>query len=178
MPQGTTSNGIATAIQTEKGETAELKKQLEEVKIIADSAIQAVCPTNDPRFRLLDGKCLLFVNEMKNQNDAKLDCENYFANNSNGRLIEPKDANMNKLVYEEAKKVFGSDEYIWLGIDDISAEKQWSYSSSGQNVIATFWNVEESQPNGGDQDCVRFNKIPDGLWHDVACTGDYLYMYL
>ena len=57
-----------------------------------------------------------------------------------------------------------------------SIKKSLSYSSSGQNVTATFWNVASNQTDGGDQDCVRFNKIPDGLWHDVACTGDYLYI--
>ena len=177
MPRGTTSNGIDTAIQTEKGETAELKKELEEVKIIADSAIQAVCPTRDPRFRLLNGKCLLFVNETRNQNEAKQDCEKQFAENTNGRLFEPRDADMNRLVYEEAKIVFGSDEYVWLGIDDINSENQWTYSSSGQNVSNTFWRT--GQPDGSassDQDCVRFNQVSEGLWHDITCFGNHRYI--
>mgnify|MGYP001310644850 CR=1 FL=1 len=150
---------------------------MEKVKSTSDTAIKAVCPTSDPRFSLVNGKCLLFVNDTKNQNEAKLDCENQFARNTVGRLYEPRDATMNNLVYEEAKIVFGKDDYLWLGIEDRSAENQWSYSSSGQNVSTMFWN--SGQPDGSassDQDCVRTGKVSDGVWNDIACSSSYRYI--
>ena len=117
----------------------------------------------------------MFVNEKRNQTEAKQDCENQFAKNTKGRLLEPRDTNTNKLVYEESKNVFGEDDYIWVGIDDISAENQWTYSSSGQNVSKTFWTNE--QPDGGtNQGCVIFFKAKEGLWNDVECSSNFRYI--
>merc|ERR1711990_331868 len=95
------------------------------------------CP-NDGNFKTISGVCYLFHNEEKNYNDAKSFCESKIATAKTGRLVEPKTTTINKLIYDNAKTIFGASFKYVIGVNDISNEETWVYSSTGLPATTTI----------------------------------------
>ena len=109
----------------------------------------ANCPLEQPNTFNIEGGCFLFNDEKKNYNDAKSFCEGKIAFNGRpGRLVEPKTTTINKLICEKAKIVFGDSFGYFIGVNDISSEGSWVYSSTGLSATTMFDCSSNCQPNG------------------------------
>jgi len=109
------------------------------------------CP-NAGNYKTINGVCYLFHSEEKNYNDAKLFCESKIAMAKTGRLVEPKTTTTNKLIYDNAKTIFGDSFKYFIGVNDISSEGTWVYSSTRLSATTMFFS---SQPNEGtNANCV------------------------
>ena len=93
-----------------------------------------------------------------------------------GKLTEPKTRAINKLIFEEAKSVFGLKNYH-IGVEKDS-EGTWVYSSSEQLLSTSIW--APTQPND-DGNCVwvfYFQKrivsaeTIRGTWFDGNCSDE------
>ena len=87
-----------------------------------------------------------------------------------GKLAEPKTRAINKLIFDEAKSVFGGvPDHYYIGVEKFSGGK-WVYSSSGQLLSSSVW--RNDQPND-DGSCVRIGSSvcsPSDIWCDGDCS--------
>merc|ERR1711962_1207381 len=83
------------------------------------------CPTSDPKYSWVNGKCLYFEKTSMNYEDAKSNCANKMARYGKGRLFEPKSHNMSEMVAAKANETFGDLEIstrrhaFRIGVNDI-----------------------------------------------------------
>ena len=134
----------------------------------------AKCPL-EPNTLIIEGGCYLFSDKKKNYNDAKSFCESKFAvNGKTGRLVEPKTTTINKLIYENAKTIFGASFDYLIGVNDISNENSWVYSSTGLPATTMF---DSGQPNDGTKaNCIYIGTSCANAfenWCDGTCTTHY-----
>jgi hypothetical protein len=61
------------------------------------------CPTNDPNYHLINGRCIFVEKKMKNYEDAKKNCIEKFR--GNGKLFEPKTWAENEMAQKVKKFV-------------------------------------------------------------------------
>ena len=88
-----------------------------------------------------------------------------------GRLVEPKTTTINKLIYDNAKAIVGGSVNYYIGVNDISSEGSWVYSSTGLPATTMF---HHSQPNGGtNANCVYvgLNCAATEEWCDGGCSS-------
>ena len=129
--------------------------------------------SNEPNTFLIEGGCYLFNDVKKNYYDAISFCESKDVMGKTGRLVEPKTTTINKLIYDNAKTIFGDSFGYFIGVNDISSEGTWVYSSTGLPATTTIFN--SSQPNEGRMaNCVD---IGSGCghqenWCDRPCNYD------
>ena len=89
-----------------------------------------------------------------------------------GRLVEPKTTTINKLIYDNAKTIVGGSINYYIGVNDISSEGSWVYSSTGLPATTMF---HPSQPNEGtNANCVFIGASCDyggEEWCDGGCSS-------
>ena len=124
------------------------------------------CPSDDNLYRKINGKCYYFVNQKKVHNNAKNFCKTRIVMGKMGKLTEPETRAINKLIFDEAKNVYGKVESYHIGVEKTSAEK-WVFSSSKQFISTSIW--EKSQPNK-DGNCVYVSHFGNEKWYDGACS--------
>ena len=78
--------------------------------------------TTSERTTHFDGKWYLFKNKLDHSNAID------FCNQLGGKLFEPKSENVNNEIRQMAKDK-GFNQYLWLGIHDISNEGHFVYQS-------------------------------------------------
>ena len=93
------------------------------------------CPTNDPKYKLVEGKCFYLKKTSLNYQGAINNCKEKFKNfGGNGILFEPTSANKFKKVYQAAKTFLDLGTWSsWIGIKK-SSNGVLVYSRTGQPV--------------------------------------------
>ena len=89
-------------------------------------------------------------------------------NINGGKLFEPRDENVMKTVYEYARKESIGE--FWLGINDISFEGLFVYTSNNSRIWFNNWDEGEPNNREGGENCVQVKR--NGFWNDVSCHGD------
>ena len=163
---------LVTALQNQETFVNELKEAHErEIKDLNDVEMYSKlthCP-NDGNFKTINGVCYLFSSEKKNYNDGKSFCESKIAMAKTGRLVEPKTTTIHKLIRDNAKTIFGNSFGYFIGVNDISSEGSWVYSSTGLSATTMF---KSDQPNGGTtENCVDTGSFcgRSEIWCDKPC---------
>ena len=140
------------------------------------------CPIEDSRYRsryqMIDGICVFYEKSRLKYEAAKSNCESKF--NGNGRLYEPRSlATLKKVRKTGLDNYFGLCPYI--GINDISEEGTWVYTSDGSPVSmsipwASYWqSYWDSKPDfkATEYNCAVFtNSYPRYELVDYPCTSD------
>ena len=103
-----------------------------------------------------------------NNYNAKSLCKNKIANGNTGHLVEPQTTTMNKLIFNEAKNIFGWNYWYWIGVNDIDNEGNWVYTSTGLPATTTDFHPAQPTANG---DCV-FVCYREGKWCDEYCSSN------
>ena len=171
-----TTGELVTALQYQETFVNELKEAHErEIKDLKLSYTTLEmysklthCP-NDGNFKTINGVCYLFSSEKKNYNDGKSFCESKIAMAKTGRLVEPKTTTIHKLIRDNAKTIFGNSFGYFIGVNDISSEGSWVYSSTGLSATTMF---KSDQPNGGTtENCVDTGSFcgRSEIWCDKPC---------
>ena len=103
--------------------------------------------------------------------NAKANCKDKFGSENHGRLFEPKSLQMNQLVFEASLKVLGfrTSRYRFLGVDDLSTEGTFVYSSdSSQIAFPIPW--APGDPNGfNSSNCILVGYRNTDRWIDALC---------
>lgn len=115
-----------------------------------------VCPIEDSKYRLIDGICFFYESTRLNYDTAKANCETKF--DGNGRLYEPRSLDTMKKV-RETGVANDLGNFPWIGINDISEEGTWVYTSDGSTVsISIPWGsgYYDYGSRGTSYNCVLF----------------------
>ena len=90
-------------------------------------------------------------------------------NTLDGVLFEPRNEEVNSIVYNISNEVFGNGYQIWIGINDREKEDSFVYTSNGDPV--TYLNWSPNQPDDStNEDCVEFRpSFGDAMWNDFHC---------
>ena len=120
-------------------------------------------------WRNLNGK-EYFIHEGGLSYEQALD----YCHNKGLKLVEPRSAQDNDDIGDIAKSIKTQGYGVWIGIDDKSNERQFTYASDGESVKYTNW--ESGQPGHGrlsnrDEDCVHLWNTKGFRWNDVHCSS-------
>ncbi|XP_053289439.1 tetranectin isoform X1 [Pleuronectes platessa] len=146
----------------------ELKKQIsdiiQELNLLKEhQALQTVCL----RGTKILGKCFLADPVQKTFHAASDDCLA-----KGGSLATPLSGDENDQLYSYVRQSIGPEEHIWLGINDMVTDGQWS-DGSGSSVRFKNWETEITlQPDGGrSQNCAILSTTANGKWFDESCRA-------
>ncbi|XP_051574246.1 tetranectin-like [Myxocyprinus asiaticus] len=147
----------------------ELKKQIE--KIVQDlnllkeqQALQTVCLKGIK----IPGKCFLADTMKKTFHAASDDCIA-----KGGTLSSPVSGDENDQLYAYVRQTIRPEGHIWLGINDISKEGEWT-DQTDSTIRFKNWESEIThQPDGGrSQNCAILSSTANGKWFDEDCRHD------
>ena len=111
----------------------------------------------------------MFVDQVKNANDAKSFCET-----QQGRLFEPRSAHTNELVYDKGNDVL-SGERMWIGVVTQNGKSgPWKFATSGDNVTQLFWS--SGQPNEGSNEIWAYFGCGGKNWCDAGPSNSYRFI--
>ena len=114
---------------------------------------------------LIEGVCYHYINSKLNYQNAQITCQ---ANN--GKLFEPKNKLINDMIYDGITNYYGIDTRLWIGINDLSTEGTFVYSSDGSNLTFTNWAPSQPKNLGGTEDCVDLRtEWDEGIWTVANC---------
>ena len=74
----------------------------------------------------------------------------------------------NAQIYVAATTLGVGSEWIWLGLNDLTLEGNWSWTD-GTSVTYTNWYIYEPN-NYNNEDCVNMWASGSGDWNDLACN--------
>ena len=127
---------------------------------------KAVCPTGSPGYHLLGNKCIYYEKTYLSWENAKKGCKDKFS--SGGRLHEP----VSLQEHSDVHTITNKSSY-WIGVDDLSQEGNFTYSSSGSKISFNLpWHSGYGR-KGSSTNCVLTNNGSRGLWLDWPCTSAY-----
>lgn len=115
----------------------------------------------------IQDRCLLFVNDLLEYNDAVQKCID-----ESGTLFEPKNALVNGRITGAARGSSGfsdDDPEFWIGVSDATNEGNFAYQSSGSSILYSNWNDGEPNNDFGTENCVAIVG-KKGKWFDQNCT--------
>ena len=96
---------------------------------------------------------------------AQTNCAGKFGSD-HGRLFEPKSLAMYQSVLDKSKALGLSISYI--GVDDLSSEGNYVYSSNGEAIPFTIpWRAGD--PHGSSSDCIVIGWSNQDGWIDAGC---------
>ena len=100
---------------------------------------------------------------------AQTNCAGKFGSD-HGRLFEPKSLAMYQSVYDKSKALGHPSTGSYIGVDDLSSEGNYVYSSNGVAVPFTIpW--RSGDPNGSSQvDCMGIGWKNEDGWFDAPCN--------
>merc|ERR1712008_230677 len=101
-------------------------------------------------------------------------CKTAFGSNVVGKLWEPKTLKINNVVGAEAKNIFGTSAYFWIGI---SNDGKFRYQSSGETATwdMPYYNKYQKTGRIGTSFCLYYN-LYDSKWRTGSfCTGSGVY---
>ena len=117
-----------------------------------------VCPT-ESNGRVVDGKCYIFVAEMKNYDEANKFCKQ----KGNARLFEPRSKTLNRKIYDKSVEVFPKRQRTWIGIQWVSTP----YASVSVHVPWSRYSTKYFS-----QDCAVFGEHNNEYWHHQRCSDE------
>ena len=137
------------------------------------------CPTNSSGYYLVGNKCIYFEQTDLNWENAKKGCKNKFS--GGGRLFEPLSLQEHNDVFALIilqYKNYNNNVAYWIGVDDLSQEGSFTYSSSGSKIPFNLpWydiNGTPAGSRGSRYNCVWVQNGDDGgLWLDFECTDTW-----
>ena len=111
------------------------------------------CPTNNPKYKLVDGKCYYLEKTSLNYQGAINNCKEKFKNDGgNGILFEPTSVDEFNKVYQAAKTFLDLDNTsAWIGIKK-SSNGILVYSRTGQPI--TWYSVHNISLSRNDRFCI------------------------
>merc|ERR1711962_49760 len=133
------------------------------------------CPSANPKYTFIDGKCYYYDKTARTFEDALENCKDVFPGKSGqGHLFEPRTTQTNLKVHQEAKNQHGGSHFWWIGVARTgSPTDDYTYRSTGTKV--RFQEKRDpwypNQPQRNDEECVLIE--PDHKWHDYPCTRRY-----
>ncbi|XP_026084208.1 tetranectin [Carassius auratus] len=147
----------------------ELKKQMEQIVqdlnlIKEQQALQTVCLKGIK----IPGKCFLVDTTKKSFHAANDDCIA-----KGGTLSSPLSGDENDQLYDYVRQTVGPEGHIWLGVNDILKEGEWT-DQTGSQIRFKNWESEIThQPDGGrGQNCAILSSTANGKWFDEDCRGE------
>ena len=85
--------------------------------------------------------------------------------------VWPQSADENTFLKNTANSI--SDQYWWIGIDDVFSEGNFQYA--GTNTAIGYSNWKSNEPNGGiGENCVEMRT--NGQWNDQSCFSQRRYI--
>ncbi|XP_005798510.1 tetranectin [Xiphophorus maculatus] len=146
-----------------------LQKQIDdivqELNLLKEhQALQTVCLKGT---KIL-GKCLLADPVKKTFHAANDDCIA-----KGGSLSTPLTADENDQLHSYVRQSVGSEEQIWLGVNDMVMDGHW-VDQTGSSVRFKNWETEIThQPDGGHaQNCAILSTTANGKWFDENCRAE------
>ena len=124
------------------------------------------CPEADGYVNMMN-KCFYIENNPLNYAEAKANCQN-----KEGRLFEPRDLSTNDQVIGAALVISPSTRQtsdFWIGMNDISTEGTFQYTSTGGDLAFTDWSYNE--PN--DSQVMTFLRV----LHLLPSLSHYFFKY-
>ncbi|KAL4624793.1 tetranectin-like [Arapaima gigas] len=144
----------------------ELQKQIDDIVqelnlLKEQQALQTVCLKGTK----IHGKCFLADSEKKHFHAATEDCIA-----KGGTLSVPVSQEENEQLYMYVQASLGSEEQIWLGINGMAIEGQWT-DQTGSVVRYKNWHSKDTpKPDGiRTQKCVVLSPTASGKWFDENC---------
>ena len=111
----------------------------------------------------------MFVDQVKNANDAKSYCES-----RHGFLFEPRSAHTNELVYDKGNDVL-SGERMWIGVVTQNGKSgPWKFATTGDDVIQPLWH--SGQPNEAGYEIWAYLGCGGEKWCDAGPTNTYRFI--
>ncbi|XP_019364435.1 PREDICTED: tetranectin [Gavialis gangeticus] len=141
----------------------------QEVALLKEKqALQTVC-LKGTKIHL---KCFLAFIEPKTYHEASEHCIS-----QGGTLSSPENGDENDALYEYMRKSIGSEEEVWLGINDLAAEGKW-VDMTGNSIGYKNWETEiTTQPDGGkSENCAALSALAIGKWFDKRCKNKLPYV--
>ena len=139
------------------------------------------CPTDSPGYHLVGNKCIYYEQTSLNWENAKKGCKDKFS--GGGRLFQPFSLQENNDVAAIIKRLYSKLSNFWIGVDDLSQEGSFTYSSSGSKISFNLpWHEgtwENSTPwgrRGSGYNCVlmQYNSNSNATWLDYDCKSTWL----
>ena len=97
--------------------------------------------------------------------DAKSNCSSHF--NGQGRLFEPREANLDLAVSNKAKTVFSANAY-WIGIT--KSENTFQYANRDALTLDR-WDFGQPDNSYSSNRCVEVQSTDIGeVWNNVDCN--------
>ena len=136
------------------------------------------CPTNSSGYYLVGNKCIYHEKTQLTWDNAKKGCQDKFS--GGGRLYEPLSLQEHNDVHAIIEPLNTRDAF-WIGVDDLSQEGSFTYSSSGSKISMNlpWYGQGYSGTRGSCCNCVLLNdgkKELDGTkgsWLDYTCSSSY-----
>ena len=108
-------------------------------------------------------------------------CKTAFGPNVVGKLWEPKSLKINNVVGAEAKNIFGSYKFFWIGI---SNDGKFRYQSSGETATWDMPYANEYEKTGrigtgdlGKRFCLFYALRYSNWYTGASCTDDFSQYY-
>lgn len=148
-----------------------LQKQIDDIiqelnLLKEQQALQTVCLKGIK----VHNKCFLIDVVKKRYHTASEDC-----NSLGGVLSAPMSSTENDQLRDYIRLSLGQDEQMWLGINDMITEGQWT-DQTGSSVSYKNWdtsNFRSPQPDGGmSQNCAVLSAASNGKWFDENCREE------
>ncbi|XP_075995557.1 tetranectin [Genypterus blacodes] len=149
----------------------QLQKQIDDIVddlnlLKEQQALQTVCLKGVK----ISSKCFLADPVRKRYHAASEDC-----NSMGGVLGSPLSQDENDQFRDYIRQSIGTNEQVWLGINDMVAEGVWN-DQTGSSVTYKNWdtsNQRSPQPDGGkSQNCVAMSSAAGGKWSDENCRDE------
>ena len=123
-----------------------------------------------PEWEYLHGKCYQLITEQKNWQEAQDHCKTLKA-----KLAEPQSPCESDLIHYFLQITRPRDAdvggYVWIGIKDIDTENTFVLASNDQPLKYEYWDPNEPNNWGDDEDCVHLNqRLSNGKWNDMKCS--------
>ena len=116
----------------------------------------------------LNGKCYKLITEQKSWQEAKDHCQIL-----NSKLAEPQspcESDLLHYFFQITRPKNVTENYAWIGINDIKTENTFVFSSNDQPLPYEYWIPGEPNNSYGWEDCVHLHhEFADGRWNDIKC---------
>ncbi|XP_076157147.1 tetranectin [Alosa pseudoharengus] len=147
------------------GAIEELRKQiddiLKEVNLLKEQqALQTVCLKGTK----IQGKCYLADSMKKRYHAASEDCIA-----KGGTISTPLSLDENDKLYDYMRQTIGSDDEIWLGINDMLTEGVW-VDQTGSTLRYKNWDT--SFKGDRTMNCAVLSGSMSGKWLDENCREE------
>ena len=95
-------------------------------------------------------------------------CKSAFGPKIQGKMVEPKNPYTNRLIFEEAKSIFGFHFHYWIGITNGGDLK---YQSDGSSVTWSNFHTGHKRDSFDSYHCVYVYSAAAGKWYShTPCT--------